>query len=248
MALHAQHARAALRNVIDFALPPRCGACGSITAAQGTFCLECWEKLELLGPPCCACCALPFDYESEGEPICAGCLVNPPAFDRMRAAVAYGPLARDVALKLKYGRRPGMAQTMAGLMARHLTAFDDPILCPVPLHRWRIWHRGYNQSALIGRALARRPGLPFLPDLLLRIRATPPLKGMSPAERERTVRGAFRLNPRYRQVISGRNILIIDDVFTSGATANACARLLKKEGAAGVGLLCWARVVRDRDH
>lgn len=240
----ARIARAALRQVVDFALPPRCAGCGSVIAAQGAFCFDCWSRLDLLGPPCCARCALPFDYAGEDDMLCAGCLADPPDFDRLRAAVAYGELARIVALKLKYGRRPGAADTMADLMARHLDAFDRPILCPVPLHRWRIWRRGYNQSALIAAALAKRSGLDLRQNLLRRVKATPPLKGMSPSERRRTVRGAFRVDERRGHGVAGRNVLIVDDVFTSGATASACARVLKKAGAGDVGVLCWARVIR----
>lgn len=179
---------------------------------------------------------------------CAACLAEPPPFDRLRAAVAYGDLARSVALKLKYGRRPGVAVTMAGLMARHLPDEGAPLLCPVPLHRWRIWRRGYNQSALIAGALAKRRNLEVVPDLLERVKATPPLKDMGPAERRRVVRGAFRINPKRADYAKGRNILLIDDVFTSGATVGACARMLKRGGAGEVGVLTWARVVRGSDN
>jgi ComF family protein len=243
------HARAGLRTVVDFALPPRCPGCGVVTQAQDAFCYECWSGLDLLGPPCCARCALPFEHGGEGEDaLCAGCMADPPAFDHLRAAVAYGLLARAVALKLKYARKPGVAGTMASLMARHVDPATLPILCPVPLHRWRIWRRGYNQSALIAAALGRRFGLDVRPDILLRVKRTPPLKGMSPRERRLTVRGAFRLNERHRAAIAKRNILLIDDVFTSGATAGACARVLKRAGAGEVTVLCWARVVRDGEY
>ncbi len=242
-----QIARAALRHVVDFALPPRCSGCGCITARQGAFCPDCWGKLDLLGPPCCARCALPFDHDQLADMVCGGCMAEPPPFDRLRAGVAYGELARDVALKLKYGRRPGVAETMAGLIERHLAAFDAPILVPVPLHRWRIWRRGYNQSALIAASLARRGALELRRDLLQRTKATPPLKHMGPAERRRVVRGAFRIHPRHAETIKGRNILLVDDVFTSGATVGACARVLKRAGAAEVGVLCWARVIRGED-
>jgi len=247
MPASADIARRALRQVVDFALPPRCAGCGAVTVAPGAFCLDCWSGLELIGPPCCARCALPFEHGEGEERLCAGCLAAPPSYDRLRAAVSYGALARTVALKLKYGR-PGVAATMAGLMERHLAAFPDALLCPVPLHRWRIWRRGYNQSALIAASLARRRGLAVQPDLLLRVKGTPPLKHMSPAERLRAVKGAFAINPRHRERVSGRNILLIDDVFTSGATAGACARVLKRAGASQVGVLCWARVVRGSDH
>jgi ComF family protein len=243
----AQLVRAAMRVVVDFALPPRCAGCGAITAEQGTFCYGCWSGLDLLGPPCCARCALPFEHAGDGAAECGACLADPPAFDRLRAAVAYGELARKVALKLKYGRKPGVADTMAGFMLRHVDAAAQPLLCPVPLHRWRIWRRGYNQSALIAAALARRRPLEVAPDLLLRTRRTPPLKGMSPAQRRQAVRGAFQVNPRRTAAVKGRNILLIDDIFTSGATAGACARILKRGGAAEVAVLCWARVLRDAD-
>lgn len=247
MQVPVQLARAMLRQAVDFALPPRCSGCGCITAQQGAFCLDCWSGLDLLAPPCCARCALPFEYAQGDGALCGSCLADPPPFDRLRAAVSYGELARTVALKLKYGRRPGAAVTMAGLMERHLSAFPNALLCPVPLHRWRIWQRGYNQSALIAAALASRHGLDLRRDLLLRVKATPPLKDMGPRERERAVRGAFRVHPRRVASIEGRNILLIDDVYTSGATAGACARVLKRAGAAEVGVLCWARVVRGAE-
>lgn len=244
----AQLARTAFRQAVDFALPPRCSGCGCVTAQQGAFCLDCWSQLDLLAPPCCERCALPFDYAQGEGALCGACMADPPPFDRLRAAVSYGKLARTVALKLKYGRRPGTAATMAALMERHLAAFPAPILCPVPLHRWRIWQRGYNQSALIAAALARRHGLELRRDLLVRVKPTPPLKDMGPAERARAVRGAFRVNQRHAAAAKGRNILLIDDVYTSGATAGACARVLKRAGAAQVGVLCWARVVRGVEN
>jgi len=154
---------------------------------------------------------------------------------------------RKVALKLKYGGRPGVAETMARLMERHLAATGDALLAPVPLHRWRIWTRGYNQSALIATGLSRRSGLPAILDLIERTRRTPYLRGMGPRERRRTVRGAFRVAERHKHAIEGRNVILVDDVFTTGATADACARALKRAGAKEVALVCWARVVRGAD-
>lgn len=237
-------ARSALRPILDFALPPRCPGCGAVTGEPHRFCLACWSALAFLGAPCCARCALPFDYAEAAEMICGSCLAAPPAYDRLRAAVAYGEIARAVALKLKYGGRPGVAETMARFMERHLDASAAPILAPVPLHRWRIWRRGYNQAALIAGALARRAGLEARLDLLERVKATPVLRRMSPRERKEAVRGAFRVNPKRKAEVKGRAVVLVDDVYTSGATAGACARMLRRAGAARVEVLCWARVVR----
>ena len=241
-------ARAALRPVLDFALPPRCPGCGAVTDEPHRFCLACWSQLAFLGEPCCAVCALPFDYGQGADAACGACLAHPPAFDRMRAAVAYGDIPRRVALKLKYGGRPGVAETIARFVGRHLDAPPDALVVPVPLHRWRIWKRGYNQAALIASALARRSGLEARLDLLERVKATPPLKGMGPKERREAVRGAFRIAARHKPAVKGRSLVLVDDVYTSGATADGCARILKRAGAAHVAVLAWARVVRGTDH
>jgi ComF family protein len=235
-------------KMLDFALPPRCPGCGTITPDPHSFCLECWSSLDLLGEPCCACCGLPWPYEQPAESLCAGCLGEPPAFERLRAAVAYGPVARKVALKLKYGGRPGLAETMARLMDRHAGAvLPDALLIPVPLHRWRIWGRGYNQAALIARALARRTRRDVQVDLLRRVKATPSLRGLGRRARADAVRGAFAIDPEARKLIAGRSVLLVDDVYTSGATAGGCARALKRAGASRVDIICWARVVVAED-
>jgi len=239
-------ARSVLRQAVDFALPPRCAGCGSIVPDEHGFCLDCWRGLNFLGDPCCVRCGLPFDYSGEEGAECGRCLAEPPPFDRMRAAVAYGDLARRVALKLKYGGRPGVAVTLARFMARHVGGEEKgALLVPVPLHRWRIWRRGYNQSALIASALAKRTGLDSDPDLIRRVKRTPILRGLGRRERALAVRGAFAVREEKKAAIAGRTIVLVDDVFTSGATAGACARTLKRAGAARVEVLCWARVVLE---
>ncbi len=238
----------ALRPILDFALPPRCPGCGAITHQPHLFCFDCWSKLEFLGSPCCRRCALPFEYATDEEAECGTCLADPPHYDRLRAAVAYGEISSKVALRLKYGGRPAHAETLARLMQRHVEPGQNSILAPVPLHRWRIWKRGYNQAALIAGALARRSGLTARLDLIERIKPTPPLKGKNPRQRREALAGAFRLSDRYRKEVRGRSFILVDDVYTSGATANACAYVLRRAGAARVDVLCWARVVRPGDH
>ncbi|HKX21948.1 MAG TPA: ComF family protein [Rhizorhapis sp.] len=238
------------RAIVDFALPPRCPACGIITTGAQSFCPLCWQKMEWLGSPCCESCALPFAYEQPEGSRCGACLANPPAYDRARSVIAYGEVARHVALKLKYGRKIGLARLIAGLMERHVPGEyrENLVLVPVPLHRWRLWSRGFNQSALIAQALGRSLGLATELEVLKRVKATPPLRGFNPRERAKAVAGAFAVDKADRPLLSGKTVVLIDDVYTSGATANGCARILKRAGAASVHLLCWARVIADEEE
>lgn len=175
--------------------------------------------------------------------ICAVCLARPPRIARTRAAVAYGELSRSLAIRLKYGRKVAIAKTMARYMLPLVARDDgDRLIVPVPLHRGRLWWRGFNQSALVARELSRRLGIPADVAALRRIRRTPPLKGMSPLQRRKTVAGAFRV--RDKAAVAGKTVILIDDVLTTGSTAEACARTLKRAGAARVELVSWARVVR----
>ena len=236
----AAAARATGRFVLDFALPPRCPACGTITAEVDLFCDGCWREVEFLGGGC-QTCGLPL--ESTDAETCGACLADPPPLGRIRSAVAYGDTARSLVLRLKYGRKTALARTMAHYMRRPLGELrEGALLVPVPLHRRRLWGRGFNQAALIAAELARKNGGKCDPLLLCRKRHTPRLKGMSVSERRRTVQGAFAL--RGGREVRGKAIILVDDVYTSGSTAAACARLLKRQGAASVELITWARVVR----
>jgi len=158
--------------------------------------------------------------------------------------VAYGDIARRIALRLKYGRRLVYAETMARQMAR-LLPHDADLMVPVPLHRWRIWSRGFNQSLLIARALERNSGVPVARDLLLRTRATAPLRGLGRRQRAKTVKGVFAIRQGSAGQLDGKSVVLVDDVHTSGATADACARALLAAGADRVTVVCWARVLED---
>ena len=229
------------RWALDFALPPRCAGCGIIVDDVHSFCPDCWKQVEFLGESGCEVCGIPLG-PTDAE-ICAACLAKPPRIARTRAAVAYDDLSRNLAIRLKYGRKVGIAKTMARYMIP-LVKQDggDRVIVSVPLHRSRLWWRGFNQSALVARELSRILGIPADPFALRRIRRTPPLKGMSAIQRRKTVAGAFRI--RDKCAVAGRTVILVDDVLTTGSTAEACARALKRAGAVRVELVSWARVVK----
>ena len=232
--------RSGPRWALDFALPPRCAGCGAIVGEVHSFCLDCWKSIEFLGNSGCETCGTPL--QATEQRTCGACLARPPRIVRTRAAVTYDDLSRSLAIRLKYGRKVAIARTMARYMAPLVGEGEDRMLVPVPLHRTRIWGRGFNQSALIASELSRRLGIAANPVALRRVRRTPPLKGMSPLQRRKTVAGAFLV--RDKQAIAGKTIILVDDVLTTGSTAEACARALKRGGATRVELVSWARVVR----
>ncbi|WP_230482996.1 ComF family protein [Sphingomonas sp. Leaf21] len=235
---------ALIAGAVRWALPPRCPGCGEPVEADHRFCASCWGQLRFLDDSGCARCGIPLDGDALGERWCAPCLAKPPRHAGIHAAVAYGRIARELPIRLKHGGRIGVAETMAGPMARRLPPGAD-LLVPVPLHRWRLWRRGFNQSVLIGRSVARRTGVPIACTALRRVRATPLLRGLSPQQRRAAVTAAFDV--REPDAVRGRRIVLIDDVYTTGATAGACVRALLAAGAASVAILCWARVIAGSD-
>lgn len=236
------------RTILDILLPPRCPSCRAIVAENGSFCAPCWNGLDFLTDPMCACCGLPFGYEVGGDALCAGCAARHPDFDSARAALVYNDAASVLILGLKYGDRTHLAALMARGMAR--AAADalsrGPLIVPVPLHPRRIRQRFFNQSALIARALGRLASADVMSGALERVRDTPPSRNMSHAARGRNVRGAIRIHPRAGKAVAGRCILLVDDVLTTGATAEACARALKRAGAQRVDVVTFARVFHHR--
>ncbi|WP_417516804.1 ComF family protein [Minwuia sp.] len=235
------------RQALDLLLPAQCFGCGAPMADPARLCGSCFGDSVFIADPMCVSCGRPFEFEAEAGRVCGLCVAVPPSFDHCRAAVHYDEPLRSALLKFKHGDRTDMADGLANLLIRAGRDFlgSADLVAPVPLHPRRLWHRRYNQSGLMSAAVARRDALASIPDLLIRKRQTRTQGGLSATARRRNVRGAFALNDRYRTAIAERHVVLVDDVYTTGATVEACARVLKLAGAATVSVLVIARVVRS---
>ncbi|XJJ68527.1 ComF family protein [Novosphingobium sp. BL-8A] len=237
---------AAFAPVIDLVFPPRCPLCGAAIAAQNGLCPGCWGTLAIPGDPSCGTCSRPFADGIIDGSICAPCLAEPPRHDGIAAATLYNASSRKLILALKHGNRLALADMMGAFMAARLPQIDeDWLIAPVPLHRWRIWHRGYNQAAELARVIARRRGARLAVDLLERRKATPSLGGLGRKARRRALSGAIGIPLRKRAGVKGARIVLVDDVLTSGATSEACVSALKRAGAERVVIACFARVLDE---
>lgn len=234
------------RAAVDILLPPRCLSCGETVAEPGTLCGICWPLLSFIAPPLCAACGFPFDYDPGSGALCGECMRDPPPFERARTVLRYDEHSRELVISFKHRDRTDAAPAYGKWMARAGAEIlaDADVIIPVPLHRFRLISRRYNQSAELCHALSRETGLPHNPNLLARTRPTPTQSRLTRPERERNVRGAFALRPDARRSLQGRRIVLVDDVMTTGATVTACCKTLMRGGAAAVDVLTLARVVR----
>lgn len=239
--------RAAGGRALDMVYPPVCLSCRRATADHGALCPDCWGQMRFIERPYCERLGVPFDIDL-GQPglLSPQAMADPPAFARARAAVRFdeGP-ARILVYRFKYYDRLEVGRTMARWMARagaELIA-DADALAPIPLHWTRLASRRYNQAAVLAQALTRETGVPTIARALDRVKATAPQVGLSRAQRAGNLQGAFRAPEEARLAILDKAIVLVDDVLTSGATANAAARALLRGGARRVDVLTFARVV-----
>jgi len=236
--------RAAFRASLNIALPRLCPSCRETVGDDG-LCAACWSKLALIAPPYCDRLGIPFAYDPGPGVLSMEAITDPPAYHRARAAVRYDDVARKLVHALKYSDRLDLAPTMGRWMARAGGDLlrDVDALVPVPLHWRRLWGRRFNQSALLAKAIALASGVPVADAALKRVKATAQQVGLTQAERAVNVQGAFRVPAEGKADVAGRRLVLIDDVLTSGATSDSCARALLRAGAKSVDVLVFARVV-----
>lgn len=229
----------------DMVLPARCMLCDQPVAEDGALCSGCWAQVHFITDPLCTCCGKPFDFTAGEGVLCGECVARAPLYTQARSLFVYEAASRGLVTRFKYGDRTDRAPAFAKWIGRLVGAFEHPsdLIVPVPLHRWRLLARRFNQSALIGRYLARDQIIEFAPDLLMRTRNTRQQVGLSQAQRKRNVSNAFTVKPGYTVALEGCTVLLVDDVMTSGATVEACCRALLKGGAANVNVVTLGRVV-----
>jgi ComF family protein len=236
--------RAGLDLVGRVALPQLCAACREPVEGVG-LCSKCWSRLSFIAPPYCARLGIPFAFEASPGLLSIEAIADPPAYGRARAAVRYDEVAKTLVHALKYGDRLDLAPMMGHWMANAGRPLLDEAdgLVPVPLHWRRQWARRFNQSALLAEVIAKPDGPRVVHGALRRVKATPQQVGLDKAARAQNVQGAFGVPAERKAEITGRRLVLVDDVLTSGATIDACARTLLRAGARSVDVLVFARVV-----
>ncbi|WP_376985571.1 ComF family protein [Bosea sp. R86505] len=236
-----------LRAAIDIVYPPSCIACQAATGEAQALCPTCWGEMRFIERPYCERLGTPFAVDLGEGLVSPAAIADPPVFARARAACRFDGTARELVHRLKYGDRTDLALTMGRMMiqaGRELLP-DADVIVPVPLHRFRLWTRRFNQAAALAQVVSRASGVPLVPLALARVKRTRQQVGLTRAQRADNLQGAFKVPPAARPQIEGRHVLLVDDVLTTGATGNAAARALLRGGARTVDILTFARVVSD---
>lgn len=236
-----------LQSILDFLIPPHCVSChGPLESDQG-LCGNCWKNINFISQPYCHTCGLPLPFgdETNGMMLCGPCTLEPPLYDFGRSCVAYDSQSKDLILRFKHGDHTSLTPFFVKWLEQTGKDILPQIqfILPVPLHWTRLLKRRYNQAALLSKGLSKKTGIPYLPTTLKRIRATPPQGHLTKEERQKNVENSFKVVDKSVSIIKGHHVLLIDDVLTSGATIQACTKILKKAGVGKVSVLTLARVV-----
>lgn len=236
-------------GVVNTVLPPRCFSCGVLVADQGDMCPTCWTGLCFISKPQCQCCGYPFEFSQEDDDgtgqLCGPCMEVPPLFENSRSVFRYDDTSKRLILAFKYFDKLDGVSSFAKLMWRTIEPFtsDDDIIVPVPLHPRRLFTRRFNQAALLAKAMAKHSELEVDMLSLARTKSTPIQGGLSRRQRTKNVRGAFAIEDGGKNKLKGKRVVLVDDVFTTGATVNECVKVLLRAKVTSVVVISLARVV-----
>jgi len=234
------------KRLINLVYPPSCIACSAALAEADGLCPACWRQIPFITHPFCERYGTPLPVDHGGMMLSPLAIADPPVFGRARAVARYDGLARELVHGLKYGDRVELARIMGQWMAREGAEIlsDSTLLVPIPLHRFRLWRRRFNQAASLADSIGRQSEIEVGYETLLRVKATKPQVGLTRTERAANLEKAFKINEADRARIAGARIVLVDDVMTTASTGNAAARALLKAGAASVDLLVFALVAK----
>ncbi|WP_441969208.1 ComF family protein [Microvirga sp. 2MCAF38] len=235
------------RAALGLLYPPTCIACHAATGEPHSLCAACWSGIRFIERPYCERLGTPFAVDLGTPLLSPAAIADPPVFARARAVAQYDGTASALIHRLKYADRPELARALGTMMTRAGAELlrETDVIVPVPLHRWRLWQRRFNQAMALANVVARQNDIPCNPSLLARVKHTRQQVGLTKTQRQENLQGAFRVPEEARPAVKGKRILLIDDVLTTGSTANAASRALLKAGAAQVDILAFARVVAE---
>ncbi|WP_112661680.1 ComF family protein [Microvirga flavescens] len=238
-------AQGSLRGALGLVYPPTCIACQAAIGEPHSLCAACWSGIRFIERPYCERLGTPFSVDIGVPLLSPAAIADPPVFARARAVAQYDGTASALIHRLKYADRPDLARALGTMMVRAGAELlkDADVIVPVPLHRWRLWQRRFNQAMALASIVAKESGIDCDPSLLVRVKHTRQQVGLTKAQRQQNLQGAFRVPESSRPAVKDRRVLLIDDVLTTGSTANAASRALLKAGAAKVDILAFARVV-----
>lgn len=234
-----------LLNLRDICFPMCCCSCGEMVDSEG-LCPKCWKRIKWVSDPRCRICGVPFELDISS--LCPQCISKPPHFDQAISVFEYDDFSKTMILKFKHGDATYMGKLLAVWMHRVAAGLTADLIIPVPIHFLKRLKRRYNQTELLAMELERLCGVPQEPRILEKEKQTSPQEGLTRSTRLRNIKGSFGVNPGYARLLVGKKVILVDDVLTTGATVNECARILKKHGAEKVMVLTAARVNLDRVH
>ena len=241
------HAKSAAATLADLVVPPTCLYCRKPLAVHDALCAQCWRSIKFIRPPICDRLGIPLPYDIGGRAISAQAEADPPIYDRARAVAHFDGVLRDLVHQLNYGDSH-IARRLFGrwlVQAGEELLQDADLIVPVPLDRWRLLKRRFNQAAILSKEVHKLTGIAWDPFILLRTKRTTSQVGLTRDQRRRNVQGAFAVHPKRAASVEGRAIVLIDDVITTGATVEGCARVLKRAGASRVDVLALGLVTSD---